>query len=103
LGSKTKLPAANDWRTSDSDEIAKRRQRARDESFIITNTSPAHPIFSNFRVKSASGLENSVEVRDLNWQGTACDCVDFRSNGLGFCKHVEAVNLYLQACYADNA
>lgn len=95
--SKLKLPPANDWRTSDSDEIAKRRQRARDESFVITNASPEHPIFSNFRVKSASGLEYAVEVRDLNWHGTVCDCVDFRSNGLGFCKHVEAVHLYLKA------
>jgi hypothetical protein len=95
--SKHKLPPTNDWRTSDSDEIAKRRQRARDESFLITNTSPAHPIFSNFRVQSASGLAYAVEVRDLNWHGTVCDCVDFRSNGLGFCKHVEAVHLYLQA------
>jgi hypothetical protein len=97
--SKIKLPVASDWRTSDSDEIAKRRQRARDESFVITNRSPAHPIFSNFRVKSGSGLEYSVEVRDLNWQGTVCDCVDFRSNGLGFCKHVEAVHLYLRGRY----
>jgi hypothetical protein len=94
---KLELPPASDWRTSDSDEIAKRRQRARDESFVITNATPEHPIFSNFRVKSASGLEYAIEVRDLNWQGTVCDCVDFRSNGLGFCKHVEAVHLYLKA------
>ncbi len=91
-----KLPPANDWRTSDNDEITKRRQRAHEERFDIANTSPQHPIFSNFRVRSASGLEYSVEVRDLKWQGTVCDCVDFRSNGLGFCKHVEAVHLYLK-------
>jgi superfamily II DNA/RNA helicase len=95
--SKPKLPPAHDWRTTDIDEINKRRQRAREESFVITNATPAHPFFSNFRVKSASGLTYSVEVRDLATRQFACDCVDFRINGLGVCKHVEAVLLQLQA------
>jgi superfamily II DNA or RNA helicase len=94
---KLKLPPAHDWRTTDADEINKRRQRARDEAFVITNTDPRHPVFSNFRVKSASGLTYSVEIRDLNAHQSVCDCVDFRTNGLGFCKHVEAVTLQLQA------
>ncbi|MDE3065932.1 MAG: DEAD/DEAH box helicase [Verrucomicrobiota bacterium] len=94
---KPKLPPAHDWRTTDTDEIAKRRQRAREESFDITNAAPAHPIFSNFRVQSASGLAYSVEVRDLAGRQFACDCVDFRINGLGVCKHVEAVLLLLEA------
>ena len=92
-----KPPSAHDWRTTDTDEIAKRRQRAREESFAITNLTPAHPIFSNFRVKSGSGLTYSVEVRDLAARQFACDCVDFRINGLGVCKHIEAVLLQLQA------
>jgi hypothetical protein len=92
-----KLPPAHDWRTSDGDEIDKRRQRAREESFHIVNAAPEHPIFSNFRVKSGSGLTYSVEVRDLSSRHFACDCVDFRINGLGTCKHVEAVLLQLQA------
>ncbi|MCL5098090.1 MAG: DEAD/DEAH box helicase [Candidatus Omnitrophica bacterium] len=91
------MPPAHDWRTTDADEINKRRQRALEESFVITNITPAHPIFSNFRVQSASGLTYSVEIRDLNLRQVACDCVDFRTNGLGFCKHVEAVRLYLEA------
>ena len=94
---KVKLPSAHDWRTTDADEINKRRQRAREESFVITNTDARHPIFSNFRVKSASGLTYSVEVRQLDGQHCACDCVDFRTNGLALCKHTEAVLFYLQA------
>ena len=94
---KIKLPPAHDWRTTDTDEINKRRQRAREESFVITNATPAHPIFSNFRVKSASGLTYAVEVRDLARRQFACDCVDFRINGLGVCKHVEAVLLQFEA------
>jgi superfamily II DNA or RNA helicase len=94
---KIKLPPAHDWRTTDADEIAKRLQRAREESFAIANATPEHPVFSNFRVQSASGQTYSVEIRDLDAPQNACDCVDFRTNGLGLCKHVEAVLLHLQA------
>ncbi len=92
-----KVPSFHDWRTTDADEINKRRLRAREESFQIANTNPQHPIFSNFLVKSASGLTYSVEVRDLRQRQFACDCVDFRINGLGTCKHVESVLLHLEA------
>ena len=91
------LPPAHDWRTTDEDEIARRRLRARTEPFQIRNCDPAHPIFSNFIVKSGSGLTYSVEVRDLRLRQFACNCVDFRINGLGTCKHVEAVLLFLEA------
>src|SRR5258705_1355654 len=91
------VPSFHDWRTTDTDEINKRRLRAREESFTISNTEPQHPIFSNFQVKSASGLTYSVEIRDVRQRQFACDCVDFRINGLGTCKHVEAVLLQLQA------
>jgi ERCC4-related helicase len=94
---KIKLPPAHDWRTTDADEINKRRLRAREESFVITNSDARHPIFSNFRVKSVSGLTYAVEIRGLSGQQCACDCVDFRTNGLSLCKHTEAVLLYLQA------
>ncbi len=57
---------------------------------------PRHPIFSNFRVASRSGLTYSVEIRDVGGRQFACDCVDFRINGLGTCKHVEAVLLQLE-------
>jgi hypothetical protein len=90
-------PSLHDWRTTDEDEINRRRLRARTESFQIFNCQPAHPIFSNFSVKSGSGLTYGVEVRDIRQRHFACDCVDFRINGLGTCKHVEAVLLYLEA------
>src|SRR5262245_28162287 len=91
-----KPPSPHDWRTTDNDEINRRRLRAREASFSITNADPRHPIFSSFRVKSESGLTYSVEVRDLRERQFACDCVDFRINGLGTCKHVEAVLLHLE-------
>ncbi|MHB8522599.1 MAG: DEAD/DEAH box helicase [Limisphaerales bacterium] len=92
-----KVPSPHDWRTTDTDEINKRRLRAREESFPIANLDPRHPIFSNFAVKSGSGLTYSVEIRDVRQRQFACDCVDFRINGLGTCKHVEAVLLHQEA------
>src|SRR2546425_10565149 len=95
-----KVPPAHDWRTTDQDEINKRRLRAQTEPWQITNTDAAHSIFSNFRVKSPSGMTYQVEVRDLAQRQWACDCPDFRTNGLGTCKHVEATLLQLQARHA---
>ncbi len=94
-----KLPSAHDWRTTDEEEIERRRIRAHTERFTIRNLDPRHPIFSSFRVGSPSGLDYSVEVRDLRERQFACSCVDFRINGLGTCKHVEAVLLHLEARY----
>jgi hypothetical protein len=91
------VPSPHNWRTTDEDEVNRRRARARTEEFRISNADPRHPIFSNFRVQSGSGLTYAVEVRDVRQRQFACECVDFRINGLGTCKHVEAVLLYLQA------
>src|SRR5437879_376426 len=91
------VPSVHNWRTTDLDEINRRKARAQAEEFQIANADPRHPIFSNFRIESGSGLTYSVEIRDLRQPQFACDCVDFRINGLGTCKHVEAVLLHLQA------
>lgn len=89
------LPPVTDWRTTDADEILKRQVRAREERPRIVNLAPAHPVFSDFRVDSPSGLEYRVEIRDVAGRQVACSCTDFRINGLGTCKHVEAVLLHL--------
>jgi hypothetical protein len=91
------LPHATDWRTTDQDEINRRVLRAREERPSILNLDPRHPIYSNFEVKSGSGVTYEVEVRDLERRQFGCTCTDFQINGLGTCKHVEAVLLLLQA------
>ncbi|MEO8206288.1 MAG: DEAD/DEAH box helicase [Chthoniobacterales bacterium] len=78
-------------RTSDADEVARRRERARTAKYTIRNLQPAYPVFSNFEVHSDSGKIYEVEIRDLAWRQVFCTCVDFRINKLGTCKHVEAV------------
>ncbi len=91
------LPPAHDWRTTDEDEINRRRLRAREGSFVIRNDDGRFPVFSNFSVGSGSGLTYAVEIRDVAGRQFACACQDFRKNGLGTCKHVEAVLLHLEA------
>ena len=91
------VPASRNWHTTDEDEVNRRRLRAIDEQFTINNLTPKERIFSNFRVSSASGMTYSVEIRSLAERHHSCTCTDFRVNGLGSCKHVEAVLLNLEA------
>ncbi len=88
-------PSIHDWRTTDEDEITRRRIRARTEQMRIRNLDPQYPVYSNFEVKSASGLSYSVEIRSVSERRFSCNCVDFRINALGTCKHVEATLLHI--------
>ena len=90
------MPAITDWRTTDKQELLKRQMRAQEETFQITNQQLERPINSNFAIRSGSGLNYTVEIRDLKSRAFSCTCTDFRINGLGTCKHIEAVLLYLK-------
>ena len=93
-GSGESLPAAQDWRSTDAQEILRRQLRAKEERMGIRNLERPHPVFSNFEVKSDSGMVYQVEIRDVATRLFSCTCADFRKNGLGTCKHVEAVLLH---------
>jgi hypothetical protein len=92
-----KTPSPHDWRTTDEDEIERRRLRAKSEQMRIRNLDSRHPVYSNFEVKSSSGLCYTVEIRSVSQRRFSCNCVDFRINALGTCKHVEATLLFLEA------
>jgi len=49
------------------------------------------PVFGTFRTGSEGGGAYEVEVRSLAERDNSCGCPDFQVNGLGTCKHVEAV------------
>lgn len=88
-----------DWRTTDEQEIARRRLRAEAGSFAIQAMEPEYPIFGDFQVLSAgSKREYIVEVRgpEPGQIQVTCTCPDFRLNGLGTCKHCEAVLRHLE-------
>jgi superfamily II DNA or RNA helicase len=56
---------------------------------------PEHPVYGTFRARSLKGrLEGAgyiVEIRALDDFLNSCSCPDYGVNGLGTCKHIEAV------------
>lgn len=79
------------WRTSDEDEIERRRQRGMVETFALKTLEAEHPVFGTFAVASGGDVAYEVEIRSLTERDNSCGCPDHRVNGLGTCKHVEAV------------
>ena len=83
-----------------------RRTRARREFFRIehaADTAPARGapetrFLGLYRVTGENGREYDVLVRDPNPEHhvNRCSCLDYESNNLGTCKHVEAVLLHLR-------
>ncbi|MBI3296690.1 MAG: DEAD/DEAH box helicase family protein [Elusimicrobia bacterium] len=43
------------------------------------------------------GTDYRVAVRDAQWEHATCQCLDFKTNELGTCKHIERVRHYLSA------
>ncbi len=85
------------WRTTDRDEIVRRVDRALTEPIEIANPNPAEPFYSTFNAVSiASGVTYKVEIRSLVSRENSCTCPDYKINGLGTCKHIEAVLHQLQ-------
>jgi hypothetical protein len=65
------------------------------ESFSVSSLDPANPVFGTFLVKSGNGagdrLSHVVEIRATEEFNNSCSCPDYLVNGLGTCKHIEAV------------
>lgn len=73
-----------------------RRQFAADKKqfFNITYLGGEHPVFGDYSVaNTVSGKLYKVALRDKNPGPNFCACMDFKTNGLGTCKHIEAVLL----------
>lgn len=73
------------WNTSDEYEIELRKLRGVKEKFSFQKNQD-----DSFSVNSSNGTY-SVEIRSLNDRINSCGCHDFKINGLGTCKHIEAV------------
>jgi SNF2 family DNA or RNA helicase len=86
--------------------IEARRARARREFYRIEHAadtaprrgSPEDRILGLYRVTGENGREYDVLVRDPNPEHhvNRCSCLDYESNNLGTCKHVEAVLAYIR-------
>ena len=78
-------------------QVALRRQQAQRERFIISELGP---LFSpgEYQVRNPkSRSQYKVIYRGAYSPWNYCSCPDFRTSGLGTCKHVEGVKLWLQA------
>ena len=70
---------------------ALRRQFGREQAFELENVG-GEPLFSEFRVRNPeSGGGYRVRIRGLAAGDNQCNCLDFRTNELGTCKHIEFV------------
>ena len=78
-------------------QVALRQQQAQRERFTISELSPQ---FSQgeYQVRNPrTRSQYKVIYRGAYSPWNYCSCPDFRTSGLGTCKHVEAVKLWLQA------
>ncbi|HEC12494.1 MAG TPA: DEAD/DEAH box helicase [Acidiferrobacteraceae bacterium] len=88
---KQTTPSFQGWRTSDQDEIERRRQRGAVEPGRIETVAGGDPFYGDYRVRSGNGGCYEVEIRSLAKPINSCGCPDHAVNRLGTCKHVEAV------------
>ncbi len=83
------------WLTSDEDEIIIRQQRAENEKIKI-NPLDIDEYFSHFTILTESNKSYLVEIRSLSEKFNSCSCLDYQTNQLGTCKHIEKVLLWLE-------
>ncbi len=91
------VPTDYDWRSTDEQEVARRKMRALEEKPVVVPREPEWGVFGSYEIRSSSGHFYKVESVDPAAQRYECNCADYRKNGLGTCKHIEAVKLYQQA------
>lgn len=81
-------------------QVGLRIQAARKEQFVIT--SPRH-YGGPFVVSSVkSGRKYRVNYYGSGDKMNRCECMDFKTSGLGTCKHIEAITLRSDGKYADS-
>lgn len=77
-------------------QVALRREQAIDSDFVVEHLDD-NRIWGDYLVSSSSsGGRYKVAFRGVCSERNYCSCLDFRTNGLGTCKHLEAVSLWLQ-------
>jgi len=76
-------------------QYALRKQFAETHFFNVRNKG-VHPVYSDFDVYNPeTKLTYKVALRSKDNSANFCECGDFKTNGLGTCKHIEAVFLYI--------
>jgi superfamily II DNA/RNA helicase len=97
---KAQLPKQQDWRSTDEQEIIRRQIRALENPPSIRCLDPSEKIHTSFELTSPeSGHTYLVEIIDLSQELYFSTTPDFHHNGLGTCKHIEAVLFHLKKRY----
>lgn len=90
--------------------VEARRTRARREFFRIEHTSPSRrgdpesKFLGLYRITGENNREYDVLIRDPDPEHhvNRCSCLDYESNNLGTCKHVEAVLGHIRRKHAPH-
>jgi SNF2 family DNA or RNA helicase len=74
-----------------------RKQFGEENEFVITNIGE-EAVFSDYLIYNPNTINNyKVSIRDFNHQRNFCNCLDFKTNRLGICKHIAATLKFLTA------
>lgn len=77
-------------------QIQLRQQAARKDGLVVADM-PDKNVPGSFSVSNAKTKRNyRVVYHGIASSWNSCDCMDFRTNGLGTCKHIEAVARWLK-------
>ncbi len=82
-------------------QIGLRRQFGAEQEFTLANRGD-HPVWSDFTVSNPGrNTAYHLALRGKEPGDNFCSCPDFRTNGLGTCKHIEWVLHKLQHTYGN--
>ena len=94
LGNRLSNKICPDNMTIEEWQVALRRENARESDFTVEHLDK-NRIWGDYLVCSTTGRYR-VAFRGVQSDRNFCSCLDFRTNGLGTCKHLEAVSLFLE-------
>src|SRR3990167_5124159 len=84
--------STDDWQR----ELRKQFVAEKQPLFIIEYLDGEHPVFADYYVKNpVSGGVYKVALRARKPGPNFCSCMDFKTNMLGTCKHIEAIFHYI--------
>ena len=87
--------SVNDW------QWLLRKQFGEDNEFKITKIGDEH-IFSDYLVYNPKTVNNyRVSLRDFEYKNNFCNCLDFKTNRLGICKHIAATIKFVNSKFDE--
>jgi len=90
-------PFSRGWKSTDKEEVVRRRLRASTEPIVVEPLDPDRSFYGTFAARSKEGARTYlVEIRSLTDLENSCQCTDFQTNGLATCKHIEAALFHLR-------